>query len=313
MNDILVLAAVFIAVLLISTVIINWLGSRAELSNRIEDTSGESPETELNLPQKGLAGYSPADNELLANYFDVVRRNKNPNSLRFRLIRAGYFSKSATVSYQFTRLTVSAAVLLLSFFAASYILPDQSSQTILVVSMFVSTFTFFIMNIFLERRGDKREREYRKLFPDFMDMLIVCADAGLSLEASVDRVAKEFLQTHRSFGIHLAIMMLEVRGGRRLREALANFAERVHIEEARTLAVLLRQSEELGSSITKTLRVYSAEMRQLRIIRAEEKANTLPIKMLFPLATFLFPISILIVLVPITLKVLSMISNLAPQ
>jgi tight adherence protein C len=313
MNDILILAAVFLAVLIVSTLVINWLGSRTELSTRVDEISENDRRTDHSALPKRLAGYSAEDNEMLANYFDVVRRNSDPNSLRFRLIRAGYFSKSAASYYQIFRLFVSAAIFIGTFLAANYLFPGQSNLTLFVMSMFVSGFSFFLMNIILEWRGDKNERQFRKLFPDFMDMLVVCADAGLSLEASVDRVAKEFLSTHRSFGIHLAVMMLEVRGGRRLREALSNFADRVQIEEAKTLAVLLRQSEELGSSITKTLRVYSDEMRELRIIRAEEKANTLPLKMLFPLATFLFPISILIVLTPITLKVLKLITEMGPR
>jgi tight adherence protein C len=145
-----------------------------------------------------------------------------------------------------------------------------------------------------------------------MDSLIVCIDAGLSTEAAMDRVSKEFLKSRdKDFGLHLAIMMLEVRDGRRLRDALSNFAKRMRIDEAQSLAVLFRQSEELGARATKALRVFSEEMREKRMIRAEEKANALPLKMLFPLATFLFPISVLIVTVPIVMKVIQVLKFLA--
>jgi len=106
------------------------------------------------------------------------------------------------------------------------------------------------------------------------------------------------------------MMMLEVRGGRRLRDALSNLADRLGIDEAKSLSVLFRQSEELGASVTKTLRVFSQEMREKRMISAEEKANALPLKMLFPLALFLFPISILIVAVPIIMKVVGVLQSL---
>jgi tight adherence protein C len=178
--------------------------------------------------------------------------------------------------------------------------------------MIAAGFAFFLSNVILERWGDKREIEYRKIFPDFMDTMIVCLDAGLSVEAAVDRVSLEFMKSSKKdFGLHLAIMMLEVRGGRRFRDALSNFARRLRIQEAQSLAVLFRQSEELGASVTKTLRVFSQEMRDKRMIRAEEKANTLPIKMLFPLAAFLFPMSILIVLVPVFMKVVILLKSLA--
>ncbi|MCX2725660.1 type II secretion system F family protein [Roseibium salinum] len=310
MNDLLILAAVFLAVMILSMSVVGWLSARAELGSRVEEASGTARMQGISLTQRDLAGFSTADHDMISNYFEVVRGTNDPNSLRSRLIRAGYFSKSAVPVFQVLRFTVAVLVLAGSFFAIGYLLPDKSRLIILLMAMIASGFSFFVMNLLLERRGMKREREYQKLFPDFMDMLIVCADAGLSIEAAVDRVAKEFLASHKSFGIHLSIMMLEVRGGRRLRDALANFAQRVQIDEARSLAVLLRQSEELGSSITKTLRVYSREMRQMRMIRAEEKANTLPVKMLFPLALFLFPMSILIVLVPIVIKVVMLISSL---
>jgi tight adherence protein C len=190
--------------------------------------------------------------------------------------------------------------------------PETSIVAATIASLIVSGVSFVLCNVILERIGVRKEVEYRKSFPDFMDTLIVCVDAGLSVEAAIDRVSKEFLKSSkRDFGLHLAIMMLEVRGGRRLRDALSNFAKRLQIEEAQALAVLFRQSEELGSSVTQTLRVFSEEMREKRMIRAEEKANLLPLKMLIPLSLFLFPISILIVLVPIVLTVIRLLVSIS--
>jgi len=134
----------------------------------------------------------------------------------------------------------------------------------------------------------------------------------MSIEAAIDRVAHEFLATKPSFGQHLAIISLEVRAGRPMHEALNNFADRIHLEEARTLSVLFRQSLELGSSVIKTLRVFSKEMRQKRLIMAEEKANALPVKMLFPMAGFLFPVNLIIVLVPIMMQIIELFSTMSP-
>ena len=128
-----------------------------------------------------------------------------------------------------------------------------------------------IPNFILDSFGTKQEERYRRSFPDFMDIIIVCADAGLSLEAGVARVAKEMLNTNREIGIHLSIMMLEIRAGKRLRDSLATFAERLALDEARSLATVFKQSEELGSSLTDTLRVFSHEMRRARITRPRKK------------------------------------------
>jgi len=97
-------------------------------------------------------------------------------------------------------------------------------------------------------------------------------------------------------------MTLEIRAGRPLRDALHNLAERLKIEEAKTLAILFKQSEALGTSLTQTLRVYSAEMRERRIIKAEEKANALPVKMVLPLGFCVFPVMLVVVLMPVWIR-----------
>jgi tight adherence protein C len=234
------------------------------------------------------------------------------NSTQNRLIRAGYFSASAVATFQMIRALICIGVLVAIVWIIARFFPETSQLPTLVVAMFAAGITFILVNIYIDRRGEAKEREYRRLFPDFMDMLIVCLDAGMSIEAAASRVAREFVSKQRAFGLHLAIMMLEVRGGRRLRDALANLATRLRIDEARSLSVLFRQSEELGTSVTKTLRVYSKEMRDLRMVRAEEKANGLPIKMLLPLGAFLFPVSLIIVLVPVVARVVSLLVAMKP-
>ena len=309
-NEYTILLATFASVLIVSALVMNYVNTRSEVSARIKST--DIDEIDLAIPEN-IRGLAIPETELIKNYFTVIRSDNNPNSLQNRLIRSGYFSKDAVKLYQLIRIVASLAVFSAMLFGLGYIAPELSRSTLLIASMLGAGVVFLLCNIVLERRGDKRETEYRKLFPDFMDTLIVCMDAGLSVEAGVDRVSLEFLKLpKKDFGLHLAIMMLEVRGGRRFRDALSNFAKRLRIEEAQSLAVLFRQSEELGASVTKTLRVFSQEMRDKRMIRAEEKANTLPVKMLFPLATFLFPISILIVLVPIFMKVMLVLKSLAP-
>jgi tight adherence protein C len=135
-----------------------------------------------------------------------------------------------------------------------------------------------------------------------MDMMITCADAGMSLEAAVERVTTELAGTHKELGVQLSIMTLQMRAGKPLREALRELADRIGIEEARSLAVLFRQSEELGTSLTDALRVYSDEMRSQRIFQAEEKANALPVKMMIPLGLCIFPVVLMIIMLPVIIR-----------
>jgi tight adherence protein C len=312
MNETTILLATFASTLIVSALALGFFASRREVRARLGDATGQDAGPDA-IPAD-MRGLPVSEAELIRNYYVVTRGDKNPNSLQNRLIRAGYFSPEAVRNFQFLRLLVALVIFAAAVFGLPMLFPWMSRMQTAIFGLMGAGFAFFLCNVLLERRGDKREVAYRKVFPDFMDTLIVCVDAGMSVEAAIDRVAKEFLKsTSRDFGLHLAIMMLEVRGGRRLRDALSLFAKRLRIEEAQALAVLFRQSEELGSSVTKTLRVFSQEMRDKRMIRAEEKANALPFKMLFPLAAFLFPISVLIIAVPTMMRVIGVLLSLTPK
>ncbi|ACP22530.1 TadC pilus assembly protein (plasmid) [Sinorhizobium fredii NGR234] len=301
---------VFLSVLIFVVTASEVVFRRREVGVRLSEAGSRVASNDIG--DGAIADLSDAENRLIRRYFEITRRDANANSTQNRLIRAGYFSANAVTTFHAIRAIVCIGMMVLTVWAFNRFLPETSRLMTLVIAMFVAGMTFILVNIYIDRRGSAKEREYRRLFPDFMDMLIVCLDAGMSLEAAANRVAREFVSKRKDFGLHLSIMMLEVRGGRRLREALANLATRLRIDEARSLAVLFRQSEELGTSVTQTLRVYSKEMRDLRIVRAEEKANSLPIKMLLPLGAFLFPVSLVIVLVPIVIRVVGLVVGMSP-
>lgn len=307
MNETLILVSIFTAVLIAAFTLFSLILRRRAINRNFDATNLEAPPSLAQLDQKVFAN----ENATIQHYFDVQQKG-NSDSLEMRLIRAGYFERRARPIFIAIRLGVTA----LSAVAAWYVLLNYVSTANATLSVIggavVGGIVFILSNVMLERRELAAQTAYRKLFPDFMDLLIVCVDAGLSIEAAIDRVAREFVQTKPAFGYNLAIISLEIRAGRPLHEALTNFSARVGLEEAKTLATLFRQSQELGASIIKTLRVFSKEMRQTRLIRAEEKANALPIKMLFPLAGFMFPVNLIIVLVPIMIQIVKMFTTMAP-
>ncbi|AJD39895.1 type II secretion system F family protein [Rhizobium sp. SEMIA 4085] len=302
---------VFFSVLIFAAAASELVFRRREVGARLSEATTAAG-GEFQLGDTTIADLGEAENRLIRRYFEITRRDTNQNSTQNRLIRAGFFDASSVTIFQVIRALICIGVFVAAVWAFNRFVPEMSRIATLVIAMFAAGVTFILVNIYIDRRGGAKEREYRRLFPDFMDMLIVCLDAGMSIEAAANRVAREFVDKQQDFGLHLSIMMLEVRGGRRLRDALANLATRLRIDEARALSVLFRQSEELGTSVTQTLRVYSKEMRDLRVVRAEEKANALPIKMLLPLGAFLFPVSLIIVLVPIVIRVVSILVGLKP-
>jgi tight adherence protein C len=211
------------------------------------------------------------------------------------------------------RIAISTVAFFGTFFLVRLLADDTTVAVTGYAAGAMAFLALIIPNFVLDRLGTKQEERYRRSFPDFMDILIVCADAGLSLEAGVARVAKEMLMTSREFGIHLNIMMLEIRAGKRLREALTSFADRLALDEARSLATVFKQTEELGSSMIDTLRVFSHEMRRTRIVKAEEKANKLPVKMIFPLGLFIFPVMLIVIIFPVMLTLIKIIGQNMPN
>jgi tight adherence protein C len=178
----------------------------------------------------------------------------------------------------------------------------ERGQTVWGITWIAGLVGYFAPNVYLNRRIAKRQVEHRGGFPDFMDLLVVCADAGLSMEASLDRVGRELADSYPSLSANIYMATLEIRAGRRVSEALEHFGDRLGLDEARSFATLLQQSEELGSSLTEALRVYSDDMRHKRLSRAEEKAYSLPAKLSVPLTLCVFPVVIIVILLPVYVK-----------
>src|SRR5262249_11942209 len=135
-------------------------------------------------------------------------------------------------------------------------------------------------------------------------LMVVCVDAGLSLEAALERISMEIMRQSRQLGMNLVLLGAEMRAGRSMAEALTSLADRLGLDEARAFAAMLRQSIELGTDVALALRVFSDEMRDRRLLRAEERANQLPVKMVLPLGGLIFPVILLVVMFPVILKLL---------
>lgn len=237
-------------------------------------------------------------------YFRSMEKERDePNALEAKLFRAGFYQASAPLIYTLSRLVAVGAGFLAAYALLSRVLPPHLPGFIgFAGSALFGLACIVLPAILLDRFENAQKEIYRRAFPDFMDMMITCADAGMSLEAAVERVSSELAGTHKWLGIQLAIMTLQLRAGKPLREALRDLADRIGLDEARALAVLFRQSEELGTSLTDALRVYSDEMRSQRILHAEERANSLPVKMMIPLGLCIFPVVMMVIMLPVIIR-----------
>jgi tight adherence protein C len=224
---------------------------------------------------------------------------KDMKVLRQRLIRAGIFDSSGVAYFFLARTGLAVGLALTAFFFAPFTQGTASFWMSIGIGGIVG---YVAPSVYLDRRISARTDEHRSGFPDFMDLLVVCADAGLSMEAALDRVGRELADSYPSLTANIHIANLEIRAGRTLSEALDHLGDRLGLDEARSFATLIQQSDELGSSITEALRVYSEDMRHKRLSRAEEKAYALPAKLSVPMMICIFPVLFVVILLPVAVR-----------
>ncbi len=225
--------------------------------------------------------------------------------LRFTLMRAGLLGQKAVSIYFAARLLmVMLPQILLLYLVPRLSLIDPILP--LSVSLFLAIAGLTLPGVYIRKRTARLEREYKEGFPDMMDLLVACVEAGMSIDAAVTRVAEELGDRYPNLALHLKINALELRAGRARQDAWKNFSQRLGIEEASSLTTMLRQAEEMGSSIGNTLRVFSKDMRQKRMLAAEEQALALSAKLSLPLILFVFPTLLGVLIMPAIVRALDL-------
>jgi tight adherence protein C len=240
----------------------------------------------------------------------LVRLNpEQMTKLRFELLRAGYFSLDAPKTFLITRVVLAIGLPLGGYILSSVFSIYLSGHGSLALRLALTGLLAYIgyagPAAYIKRRQARVLESYRVAFPDFLDLLLVCVDAGLSLDAALVRIGQEFAGSAPEFATNLALLSSEMRSGRSITEALDTLSERLGLDEVKAFSMLLKQSIELGSNIGDALRTYADEMRDKRMIRAETKANLLPVKMVFPLGAFIFPVMLIVVITPALMRLAS--------
>ncbi len=219
--------------------------------------------------------------------------------LRAKLIQAGYMDPKAPGYFFVARIVILAFAFLTAYAVISLYYSDVAAMRRWTMISTIAGLGYFSPNIWLAQQAKAKTREYKNGFPDFMDLMIVCADAGMSLEAAIERVSREITKTYPSLSQNLSLLSIELRAGRSLDDAMKALSDRLGLDEVRSFATLLQQSRELGTSLGGALRVFSDEMRHKRMSIAEEKAHSLPAKMSVPVTMCILPVVMLIAVIPI--------------
>ena len=224
-------------------------------------------------------------------------------AIRQKLIAAGFTAPHAPRVYTLVRLVmvIGLPVLALLFFWSTGSSPSMVKLYFTLV--IAAALGLYLPSVFISARADRRQRDIINGFPDALDLMLVCVEAGLGLEAAFARVGMEMTNSHPRLAEQLGAVVLELRAGRSHEDALRRMADRAGADEIRAFSTLLIQSTKLGSSIAQTLRTYASEMRERRRMKAEEKAHRLPVLLSIPLVVCMLPTMIGVLMLPAAIRV----------
>lgn len=228
--------------------------------------------------------------------------------LQKQLMHAGFRSAEAPMIFRGIHLASMAGFpLLVALVCAIVAYPLQNA---LLYIMFAFVVGFFLPRYMLARITRNRQRDLRWGLADALDLMVISVEAGLGLNAAMMKVASELKDVHSAIAIEFELANLEIRVGRDRDEALRNLAERTGVDDLRSLVAMLIQTDKFGTSIAKGLRVFSDSLRTKRRQRAEQEAQKAAVKLLFPLACFLFPTLFIAILGPAALNLIDTLGNM---
>ncbi|QGN54462.1 type II secretion system F family protein [Novosphingobium sp. Gsoil 351] len=227
--------------------------------------------------------------------------------LRAKLVAAGFRATSAPRIYTLVRLAL-VFVLPLGYVALAYSgdQPPSFFKTY-AIGVGLALLGLYMPNLYVRARADRRREEIINGFPDCLDLILVCVEAGLGIEAAMDRVGREMVHSHPLVAELISVTTLQLRAGASREDAFRRMADTAGVDEIRSFTTLLIQSDKLGTSISTTLRVYAAEMRERRRMRAEEKAHRLPVLISIPLVVCMLPTMIGVLMLPAAVRVVRQI------
>jgi tight adherence protein C len=296
-----VFALVSVAVMLISSVLSKRFAVQArldEMEHGVASASGAGT-LRANSVDSGWARLADAIERRGISLVDT-----RGEALRSKLIAAGYKSPAAPRIFTLVRLTLTLGLPLIFVLFSMNDPTPPSFFKLYLIGLMLAFVGLFLPNLWVRARADRREQEIVNGFPDSLDLMLVCVEAGLGLEAAFDRVGREMVISSPLVSEMLCLAVLELRAGKSREETLRMMGERNQIDDIRAFTTLLIQSDSLGSSIGTTLRVYAAEMREKRRMRAEEKAHRLPVLLSVPLVACMLPVMVGILMLPAAIRVI---------
>lgn len=236
----------------------------------------------------------------------LPKNDKEISKIRAKLIQAGFREKSS-VSNFFAIKTIAAIVLPVIVVVLAPFVPEISLKDTIIYAMLAAGIGVFGPNIILEKIVKNRQLKIQQGFPDTLDLLVVCVEAGLGFDIAIRRIAHEMQHSHPTIAEEFGIVSAEIGAGIDRIAALKHFADRTGLNDIQGFVALLSQSIRFGTSIGDTLRIYSEDFRDKRTQKAEELAAKVSTKMIFPMVLCFFPSFFVVAGGPIVLKVMEVL------
>jgi tight adherence protein C len=238
----------------------------------------------------------------------VAEGRDDVGEIRLRLLQAGYRSpRAVSIYYSIRVLSVIAAAVLIIVLAPAM---GLTGNRLLIWIGAAAAAGWILPSGILSRKVRLRQKELQKALPDTLDMLVVCVEAGLGLNQAIVRVSDEVEHISNAMSEELQIVNLEIRAGTPREDALRHLGERTGLKDIQGLVAMLIQTDRFGTSIAQALRVHSDDLRVKRRQRAEEQAAKTTIKLVIPLAIFVFPAMFVVILGPAVLSIMESFSSL---
>jgi tight adherence protein C len=302
---------VFLGVLVVGWGIWSYMQSQQKVHDWRIRAKGQSLSQIAQQKSDGQTSLKDQGLKLLERLGQVNKpKNQAATSrLRASLATAGYRNPRAIVIFLGTRILLAILFGLAFLILGSEMLDGKEPIYFPLVLIGVMVAGFYGPQLWLSNTISKRKERLVNGFPDALDLMVVCVEAGLGLDQAIARVGHEVKQGHPDLGEEFILLNLELRAGLSREQGLRNLVNRTDLDDIRSLVALLIQTDRFGTSIGQALRVHSDSMRLKRRLKAEERGAQLPVKLMIPLILFIFPALMVVIIGP---GAITLVRNLMP-
>ncbi len=291
---------------LVAYIFLHEMEKHAVLAAKVRDFSGVATagigEAGGDLPSGQASGLLARITTSLGNLIKPQKKEEL-SLLQKKFLKAGLRSRSALVTF-FGAKAFCAFCLSVGFVAAFVIFRVHiAALNAMMLIIGLTMAGFYAPNVWLSLKASRRQEAFLRSFPDTLDLLVVCAEAGMGLDAAIKRVGDEMRLSSKVLSDEFRLLNLEMRAGKDRRDAMKSLADRIGLDEVSSWVTLLIQTDRFGTGIAQALRVHSDAMRAKRALRVEELAAKLPVKLLFPTILCIFPSLFLVLMGPAMVRI----------